>query len=866
MKRTLLLLLLVFNLNIFAQEFVKNEMLVQIDESISPTELFRNFEQSQNLSIHKVELISNPMRIYLVKFNQNIDHHLTIRAFKSTPHVLNVQNNHLVYERETIPNDADFTTEQWYFKNTGQSGGTIDADIDVTDAWDISTGGVTTHNDSIVICIIEGSGVDIFHEDIKDNIWKNYAEIPDNGIDDDNNGYVDDFYGWNVISNDDAVGSGSHGTRVAGMVGAKGNNGIGISGVNQDVKMMVVKGQQASNEASVIAAYTYPLEMRKKYNQTNGAEGAFVVATNSSWGLDGGNPANSPLWCAMYDTLGHAGIINVGATTNNNDNVDVVGDLPSTCPSDYLIAVTMTNNVDARAGSGYGPINVDLGAPGFGVYLPVPTDIYTTTSGTSFATPCVSGSIGLLYSTPCPDFINWAKAYPDSSALKAKAYILNNVDPIVSLTNDVSTGGRLNINNAMLNLMSDCDPNSCIAPFNLSYTGLTDTSITINWSGFSNDFLFYIQEGNQTLMEHPISSQTNLTLDTLKPCTNYTVYIKAICSATDTSIYSYPLAFKTDGCCDNPDLTVHNETENSLDIQWENVLYASDYTLRYKALTATNWTELTNATSATTINGLDACTEYEFQIKTTCTDSTHGFSPSFIFKTKGCGACYDLTYCPVDGANPNFEWIESVSFAGSTNTTGSNNGWLIEENVIFSILPNSSNVISITPGYAGTNYTENYTVWIDIDQNGSFDLSDKLLTGLSNNGPVSGVVSLPSFAQNGITKMRIGMTAINQPLECPNTSFYGEYEDYCIYIGPDASIQDVQTTNISIYPNPARTNLFIDCPSPIESVEVFTIDGKKVDLLTTNTSNINVSHLPNGIYLVKVQTENQTQTIKFIKQ
>jgi hypothetical protein len=382
---------------------------------------------------------------------------------------------------------------------------------------DISTGGTTTHDDTIVVCIIEGGGVDIFHEDIKDNVWINYAEIPDNSIDDDNNGYVDDYYGWNVISNDDAVGAGSHGTRVAGMIGAKGNNSIGISGVNHNVKMMVVKGQNASNEASVIAAYTYPLEQRKIYNATNGTQGAFVVVTNASWGIDNGDPADSPLWCALYDTLGQAGIINIGATSNSNTNVDINGDLPTTCPSEYLIAVTMTNSTDVRAGSGYGPIHIDLAAPGHGVYLTFPGDNYGNTNGTSFATPCVAGSVALLYSTPCPDFINFTKAYPDSAALKVRELILNEVDPVLNLNTEVNTGGRLNINNSMTELLSACDANTCIAPYNLEFSNLTDSVVDISWNGFSLDYSLYLQEGNQALIEIPAAGITNLNIDTLNP-------------------------------------------------------------------------------------------------------------------------------------------------------------------------------------------------------------------------------------------------------------------------------------------------------------------------------------------------------------
>src|SRR5690606_33800540 len=113
---------------------------------------------------------------------QDIDQNLNkaIERLYNFDEVTNVQKNHLITIRETIPNDT-LISDQWFHKNTGQTGGTIDADIDTPDAWDITTGGVTTHNDIIVVCIIEGGGVDIDHADLVDNIWHNYAEIPDNG-------------------------------------------------------------------------------------------------------------------------------------------------------------------------------------------------------------------------------------------------------------------------------------------------------------------------------------------------------------------------------------------------------------------------------------------------------------------------------------------------------------------------------------------------------------------------------------------------------------------------------------------------------------------------------------------------------------
>lgn len=867
MKQFITLLCLI-SFSVFGQNYVPNQLLVQLKSNTIEHSFFRQFEIDNQIKFESTSCISKPMNVYLLTFNNSESITDILKLLKHERQVTASQLNHYVHERETIPNDPLLVPNQWHLKNTGQTGGTVDADIDATDAWDISTGGTTTHDDTIVVCILEGSGVDIYHEDIAGNVWHNYAEIPDNGIDDDNNGYIDDVDGWNIVSQDDAVGAGSHGTRVAGMIGAVGNNSTGISGVNHNVKMMVIKGQNASNEASVISAYTYPLVMRKRYNQTNGQEGAFVVTTNASWGLNGGNPDSSPLWCALYDTLGQAGIINIGATSNSNVNVDVIGDLPTTCPSDYLIGVTMTNSDDIRGGSGYGPIHIDLAAPGKSVYLSKPGNIYGTTSGTSFATPCVAGSVALLYSTPCADFINFSKAYPDSAALKVKALILDNVDQITNLSTEVLTGGRLNVNNSMLDLLNNCNSNSCIAPYNLNYSNLTDSVVDIQWEGFSFDYTVYLQEGTQPMVEIDASGITNLQIDTLTPCTNYKIYVKATCG-TQASELSYPISFKTDGCCNNPELNLSASTESSLTINWSNVLYASDYTLRYRPLTSpiSTWTEELNATAGIEITDLDLCTDYEFQIKTTCTDSTHGFSDTQVFKTKGCGSCYDLTYCAVNGTNSSTEWIDTVKIGGSTLGTGNNNGWYTSSDVHFSLLPNSSQSITIIPGYSGTHYTENFSVWIDFDQNGVFDATDKAINLLSNNGAVVGMMNIPTSAVHGITKMRIGMIATSSgtPVECPTATVYGEYEDYCVYIGPDAGLSE-SNLDFRIFPNPVTTNLQFESSATIQELTIQSVDGKVIEIIQNPTNNIDISYLPNGIYLIQIATENESETLKFVKQ
>jgi len=436
----------VFCLNSLAQtsvgSFVPGEMIVQLKPGLK-IEVLLNELKNQNTEVKVKEHLADHFNVWLIEFDQNMDGDQMMKRLSICRSLQAAEFNHYIEQRNTTPNDANFS-KMWGLDNIGGGGAVADADIDAPEAWDISTGGLTVHGDTIVVAVVDG-GFDINHQDI--HYWKNRLEIPGNGVDDDVNGYIDDFNGWHAINNNGTITSDQHGTHVAGTVGAKGNNAIGVTGVNWNVRIMPIVGS-SGQQSVVVKAYNYIFKMRDLYNQTNGQKGAFIVSTNSSFGVDYGQPSNFPLWCGMYDSLGRVGILSAGATSNSNVNVDTQGDIPTACPSDYLVTVTNTTKSDARNSScGYGVTTIDLGAPGTEIWSTLPGNTYAGSgwTGTSMATPHVAGAIALMYSAACSQLIADYKATPGQIALLMKDYIMNNTDGLASLSGKTVTGGRLNI-------------------------------------------------------------------------------------------------------------------------------------------------------------------------------------------------------------------------------------------------------------------------------------------------------------------------------------------------------------------------------------------------------------------------------------
>jgi len=318
-----------------------------------------------------------------------------------------------------IPNDASFGT-LWGLNNSGRSPGVGNSDINAPEAWETTTG-----SRSVVVAVID-SGVDYTHPDLAANVWTNPREVAGDGIDNDANGFVDDVRGWDFANADaDPMDDDGHGTHVSGTIGAVGNNAIGVTGVNWRVSIMGLKFLDAEGNgytSDAVAAVKYATRMRRDF-------GANVVAINASWG---GETRSTALANAIA-AAGRAGILFVTAAGNESSNNDRTPSYPANLSDDSVIAVAATNHSNRLAAfSNYGSTTVDLAAPGVGILSTVPGGGYASFSGTSMATPYVTGTVALM-----------AAANPRATAVEIRSALLSTVTPVAALSGKVATGGLL---------------------------------------------------------------------------------------------------------------------------------------------------------------------------------------------------------------------------------------------------------------------------------------------------------------------------------------------------------------------------------------------------------------------------------------
>jgi subtilisin family serine protease len=394
-----------------------------------------------------------------VKLPQHLSVEEALEIYRNDPDVEYVEPNYYLYAVQTFPNDPNFG-ELWGLDNFGQTGGTLDADIDAPEAWDVTTG------DAHVVIAVIDTGVDYNHPDLAANMWINGGEVLGDGVDNDGNGYVDDVRGWDFEGSDNdpmdpAAGSG-HGTHVTGIIAAVGDNNTGVTGVNWAARIMPLRFLDTSGEGTSVHAV-----LAIEYASGNGAH-----IINCSWG--GYNFSQ-----AIQDAIDASPALVVCAAGNDDNNNDLVPFYPASCSGSNVISVAATNHNDARFfNSNFGAVSVDVGAPGVWIYgtVPVASGIYDYKTGTSMAAPHVSGIAALLL------------AYdPTLTVAEIGTAIESTVDPIPLL--EVASGGRVNAYNALDSLISPPD-----APSDPVAVPLSGSSIRLTWTDNSSDEHGFIVE------------------------------------------------------------------------------------------------------------------------------------------------------------------------------------------------------------------------------------------------------------------------------------------------------------------------------------------------------------------------------------
>jgi len=357
-----------------------------------------------------------------------------IQKLNGTAGVLYAQPDYEMDVLSTVPDDPRFN-ELWGMYNTGAGGGKARADIHAPEAWDLGTG-----SEDIIVAVID-TGVDYTHPDLAPNMWVNEAEKNGTtGVDDDNNGYVDDIYGYDFCNNDgDPKDDYFHGTHCAGTIGAVGNNTVGVAGVCWNVKIMALKFLSSSG-----SGYTSNAIKCVEYAKKMGAK-----LSSNSWGGGGYSQALKD----AIDAAGAQGMLFVAAAGNSGTNNDTQPAYPGSYTSDCIISVMATDKTDSKAYfSCYGHNSVDIAAPGVNILSTFPTyktaaisgsltTYYSTISGTSMATPHVAGACALIWSRD-----------PLLTGAQVKDILLKSVDKIPAFSELCTSGGRLNVYNALLSV------------------------------------------------------------------------------------------------------------------------------------------------------------------------------------------------------------------------------------------------------------------------------------------------------------------------------------------------------------------------------------------------------------------------------
>ncbi len=441
----------------FGKGYIDDELLVKYTNGA-----MSEAAQTANLQVGASVVQNFPdLGWQLVRLPENLTVEQALTNYNSFAGVEAAQPNY-IYRLAQTPNDPSYGSLYGMTK------------IDAPAAWNTTTG-----SPSVVVADID-TGIRYTHEDLAANVWRNPGEIPGNGIDDDGDGFVDDYYGYDFFSNDgDPLDENGHGTHTAGTIGAVGNNAKGVTGVSWNVSIMSVKIYDAAGNSTssiLINAYNYVRLMKNR--------GVNIRATNNSYGDCAEACGYDQATKDAIDALGNSDVLQVFAAGNNGRNIEPAPFYPASYTTPSILAVAASDSADNKASfSNYGAMSVDLAAPGVGVLSTYRNSdaSYTSLSGTSMATPHTTGAAALL-----------AAANPNLSAASLKATLMNTVTPLANWNGVVKSGGRLNIANAIQN-QTVC---SFILPATMPNVPVAGGSFSINVTAAANCDFAAISQNN----------------------------------------------------------------------------------------------------------------------------------------------------------------------------------------------------------------------------------------------------------------------------------------------------------------------------------------------------------------------------------
>ncbi|HEX4945255.1 MAG TPA: S8 family peptidase [Blastocatellia bacterium] len=418
-----------------ANNAVAGELLVQFKAGVSAPEKSRALGRANAEKLEDVlpEGKRNDGRgdLVLVRHQPDLPAAAARRALESDPAVEFAEPN-WIYTHQATSNDPAYINNQLWGMYGDATSPANQFGSQAGEAWAAGNTGDTGDPLKPVYVGIIDEGAMYNHVDLAANFWTNPGDSTFDGVDNDGNGYIDDVHGFDFDGNDGTTFDGTqddHGTHVAGTIGAVGGNGIGVAGVSWNVKMISAKflGRRGGTTANAIKAVDYITNLKTQ-------KGLNIIATNNSWGGGGFSQALQ----GAIERANNKNILFIAAAGNNSSNNDVTANYPSNYPNANVIAVaSITSTGGLSSFSNYGATHVDLGAPGSSIYSTLPgkngTSTYGSYSGTSMATPHVTGAAAL-----------YASSHPGATAAQIKSAILGSVFATPSLNGRCATGGRLN--------------------------------------------------------------------------------------------------------------------------------------------------------------------------------------------------------------------------------------------------------------------------------------------------------------------------------------------------------------------------------------------------------------------------------------